>query len=596
MRERREERRPPSMSKPLAIICDIDETLCTEFDRPIRTACQVLAGLHQAIRCITSRLGRTATEGDRGISLRPALAGLAEPVLLPDLAVDARPQDGRDVPLAKEYVVIVSIGDADEDEQASRTAGVPFVRVRDTNVEAAWKEIAALVDAPRRAWKTRWHGYSGPEPACCPQHGGCRCPPSPPHPTPCRASRCACRPWRAWPIIRGPAPPAALVRLPLLLRPRRRRPVPHRSAAGHRRPGVPQQRQLGRADALRRAAADQAAGHVRRHRRRQPALRRRQRLERPPALGPGRDGDGVPLLLVLPPAVRAARRTGRGLHRAGVGHVARQGDRRRDRHAAGVLGRGQRAVLPAGAGGGGGEREAASGLCAGGSPRCCASPAACSPSGPRPPSSISRSIPLLWWRGRLRLLWGRNHLLAAASGPASVSPGRRWPCGRPAGTSSSTPSARRRCSGSCRTRSRSPRPASPPTLSVGRDAGPPLRRPRLDPAVVALRPGRAVAGLREAVGRAPAGGCCRRCTAGPGRTCSSGAVVPEHAPRHSFPLFPGLAGLGDPGLARLVHRPAGVRLAASRPGHGVRRTPRRLASRQGRLRPGLGADPRRPGQ
>jgi len=29
-------------AKPLAIICDIDDTICVQFDQPILSACQVL--------------------------------------------------------------------------------------------------------------------------------------------------------------------------------------------------------------------------------------------------------------------------------------------------------------------------------------------------------------------------------------------------------------------------------------------------------------------------------------------------------------------------------------------------------------------------
>jgi hypothetical protein len=47
--------------------------------------------------------------------------------------------------LARQYDVIVSVGDADEDELASLAAGVRFVRIRDDNIEQAWTEIVALI-------------------------------------------------------------------------------------------------------------------------------------------------------------------------------------------------------------------------------------------------------------------------------------------------------------------------------------------------------------------------------------------------------------------------------------------------------------------
>jgi hypothetical protein len=50
--------------------------------------------------------------------------------------------------LAIEHEVVVSIGDHDEDEQASRAVGVRFVRVGQDEVEAverAWEGITALL-------------------------------------------------------------------------------------------------------------------------------------------------------------------------------------------------------------------------------------------------------------------------------------------------------------------------------------------------------------------------------------------------------------------------------------------------------------------
>jgi hypothetical protein len=47
--------------------------------------------------------------------------------------------------LAREYHVLVSIGDHDEDEHASRQAGVPFVRVSDDNLATAWLQVSGLV-------------------------------------------------------------------------------------------------------------------------------------------------------------------------------------------------------------------------------------------------------------------------------------------------------------------------------------------------------------------------------------------------------------------------------------------------------------------
>jgi predicted secreted acid phosphatase len=135
------------MSKPLAIICDIDETLCTEFDRPILAACRMMAGLHRAIEVhyVTAR-PEGSRKGTEEFLCDQRLPGWRNLHFCPDWQSTREHKTAVMRRLAKEYDVIVSIGDADEDEQASRMAGVSFVRVTDMNIEAAWKEIAALVE------------------------------------------------------------------------------------------------------------------------------------------------------------------------------------------------------------------------------------------------------------------------------------------------------------------------------------------------------------------------------------------------------------------------------------------------------------------
>ncbi len=135
------------MSKPLAIICDIDETLCTEYDHPIEAAYRVMTRLHRAIKVhyVTARpeASRTRTEeflcdlclpGWQNLHFRPVWQSIREH----KTAVMCQ--------LAHNYNVIVSIGDTEEDEQASRAAGVVFVRVAETNCEDAWKRITELVE------------------------------------------------------------------------------------------------------------------------------------------------------------------------------------------------------------------------------------------------------------------------------------------------------------------------------------------------------------------------------------------------------------------------------------------------------------------
>ena len=117
-----------------------------QFDQPILAACQMMARLHQGHRgALRHRPAGNGTKGTEGFLCDQRLPGWQNLYFCPNWQSTRDHKTAVMCRLAKEYVVIVSIGDADEDEQASRAAGVPFVRVTDTNVEDAWKEIAALV-------------------------------------------------------------------------------------------------------------------------------------------------------------------------------------------------------------------------------------------------------------------------------------------------------------------------------------------------------------------------------------------------------------------------------------------------------------------
>jgi phosphoglycolate phosphatase-like HAD superfamily hydrolase len=127
------------------LICDIDETICTEFDRPIAAAIAVLRQLHRAVevhyvtaRPEASRLHTMNFLGDHGLPGHGNLHFCPQAKSTREHKVEVMAL------LAKQYAVLASIGDADEDEHASRAAGVVFVRVRDGKAEAAWAEVARL--------------------------------------------------------------------------------------------------------------------------------------------------------------------------------------------------------------------------------------------------------------------------------------------------------------------------------------------------------------------------------------------------------------------------------------------------------------------
>lgn len=132
--------------KTKAIICDIDDTLCVQFDRPILAACRFLAQLDRTIEVhyVTART-EASRRGTEDFLVEHRLPGWRNLHFCPNWQSSRLHKTEVIARLAWQYAVIVSIGDHDEEEQASRAAGVPFVRVTDDNIEEAWTEIAGLV-------------------------------------------------------------------------------------------------------------------------------------------------------------------------------------------------------------------------------------------------------------------------------------------------------------------------------------------------------------------------------------------------------------------------------------------------------------------
>jgi phosphoglycolate phosphatase-like HAD superfamily hydrolase len=134
--------------KARAVICDIDDTLCTQFDRPILAACKLLAALDRSIEVhyVTAR-PEASRRGTEQFLADQRLPGWRNLHFCPAWKSSRAHKAEVMARLARHYQVIVSIGDHDEDEEASRLAGVPFVRVRCDNVEEAWLEVARLIAA-----------------------------------------------------------------------------------------------------------------------------------------------------------------------------------------------------------------------------------------------------------------------------------------------------------------------------------------------------------------------------------------------------------------------------------------------------------------
>ncbi len=134
--------------KPFALICDIDDTLCTEFDKPVLVACRYLAGLDRlvTVHYVTAR-PEAARDGTERFLAEHRLPGWRNLHFCPNHLSTRQHKTEVMARLAKEYQVLVSVGDAAEDELASLAAGVPFLLVTDDNADEVWAQIAARVAA-----------------------------------------------------------------------------------------------------------------------------------------------------------------------------------------------------------------------------------------------------------------------------------------------------------------------------------------------------------------------------------------------------------------------------------------------------------------
>jgi phosphoglycolate phosphatase-like HAD superfamily hydrolase len=138
--------------KPLALICDVDDTICIGFDCPLADAVAALAGLGGGVEVhyVTARPEASRAGTERFLADH-RLPGWRNLHFCPSWRSSRQHKAEVIARLAREYRVIASVGDHDEEEQASRAAGVPFVRVTAENGAEAWREVARLVAAARAA-------------------------------------------------------------------------------------------------------------------------------------------------------------------------------------------------------------------------------------------------------------------------------------------------------------------------------------------------------------------------------------------------------------------------------------------------------------
>ncbi|MEW6209766.1 MAG: hypothetical protein AB1631_15490, partial [Acidobacteriota bacterium] len=118
--------------KTKAIVCDIDDTILKSFDQPIESACRILGALDRAIEVhfVTSRPESSRANTEAFIEAN-RLPGIRNLHFCPNWKSSRDHKAHIISELAKEFDIVASIGDADEDEWASRQNGVVFIRVTD---------------------------------------------------------------------------------------------------------------------------------------------------------------------------------------------------------------------------------------------------------------------------------------------------------------------------------------------------------------------------------------------------------------------------------------------------------------------------------
>lgn len=134
--------------KRLALIVDLDDTVCTGFACPLRAALDVLARLCRRtveVHYVTARTD-VSRKGTDDFLAEHRLPGYRNVHYCPNWQGTKRHKLEIHARLAREYQVIASIGDTDEEEgEAARAAGVPFVLVDRDRPDGAWAALAELI-------------------------------------------------------------------------------------------------------------------------------------------------------------------------------------------------------------------------------------------------------------------------------------------------------------------------------------------------------------------------------------------------------------------------------------------------------------------
>jgi phosphoglycolate phosphatase-like HAD superfamily hydrolase len=132
-----------------ALIVDLDETLCVSFHHPVVAGVEVLRRIDPGRVAVFYVTART-TASKRGTDVFLLLHDLPHPANVLYAPFHTSTRDHKracHLDLARRFRVLASIGDADEEAEASAAAGIPFVRVDVNRPELAWAELEAALGA-----------------------------------------------------------------------------------------------------------------------------------------------------------------------------------------------------------------------------------------------------------------------------------------------------------------------------------------------------------------------------------------------------------------------------------------------------------------
>jgi phosphoglycolate phosphatase-like HAD superfamily hydrolase len=137
------------MEKQLALIVDLDGTLCTDFDIPVAMGVEVLKQIDERktkVHYVTARTG--VCRDDTEVFLKEqGLPGAQNVHYCPDGVDGYEHKRVCHHSLAHEFLVIASIGDSDKEAIASQAAGIPFVAVDPRRPEPAWSILRERIAA-----------------------------------------------------------------------------------------------------------------------------------------------------------------------------------------------------------------------------------------------------------------------------------------------------------------------------------------------------------------------------------------------------------------------------------------------------------------